>query len=60
MSMTQNIVPFSKEAENYILGSILIDETVANDVCGVLNENDFHLPENQIQILLFLKDWLQT
>ena len=45
--MTQNIVPFSKEAENYILGSILIDETVANDVCGVLNENDFHLPENQ-------------
>ena len=47
ISMTQNIVPFSKEAENYILGSILIDETVANDVCGVLNENDFHLPENQ-------------
>ena len=45
--MTQNVVPFSKEAENYILGSILIDETIANDVCGILNEPDFHLPENQ-------------
>ncbi len=55
IDMNQNVIPYSREAENYILGSILIDPNVANDVCGILLENDFYLPENKV-IYRVMKD----
>lgn len=57
--MELNKIPFSREAENYILGSILIDVSVANDVCGILQERDFYILDNKI-LFRVIKKLYQT
>lgn len=42
-----NIMPHSLEAEQSLLGCILIDNEIAADVLNVLNENDFYIEANQ-------------
>ena len=36
-------IPYSKEAESYILGSIMIDTNLAEEYCGILTVDDFYL-----------------
>lgn len=36
-------IPYSKEAESYILGSIMIDTNLAEEYCGLLSVDDFYL-----------------
>ena len=57
--MELNKIPFSRESENYILGSILIDVSVANDVCGILQERDFYILDNKI-LFRVIKKLYQT
>lgn len=45
--MSQNIIPHSKEAECYVLGSILIEEALANEFCGALTSFDFYDSRNK-------------
>ena len=45
--MSQNIIPHSKEAECYVLGSILIEEALANEFCGALTSFDFYDTRNK-------------
>lgn len=40
-------LPNSKEAESYVLGSILIEEQLANEFCGALVESDFFDKRNK-------------
>ena len=35
-------VPHSLEAEQSVLGSILIDSRCVNDIIGILNDSDFY------------------
>lgn len=46
MSVTQEprVPLFSLEAEMSVLGSMLLDDRVADEVTGILNENDFYRP----------------
>jgi replicative DNA helicase len=39
--------PYSLEAEQSVLGSILISQTVAGELCATLNQDDFHSPIHQ-------------
>ena len=45
--MSQNVIPHSKEAECYVLGSILIEEALANEFCGALTSFDFYDQRNK-------------
>lgn len=40
-------IPFSKEAEEYILGSIFIESRLANEVVSRLDGNDFYIQANK-------------
>lgn len=42
-----NKIPFSAEAESYILGSIIIDPNIAEEYCGMLDVDDFYLDGNK-------------
>lgn len=42
-----NKVPFSDEAESYILGSIMLDVNLAEEYCGMLTVDDFYLESNK-------------
>ena len=42
-----NKIPFSYEAESYILGSIMIDANLAEEYCGMLSSDDFYLESNK-------------
>ncbi|HEY8396272.1 MAG TPA: DnaB-like helicase N-terminal domain-containing protein, partial [Bacilli bacterium] len=39
-------IPNSREAENYVLGSVLIENRYAEDVASRLDYTDFYYPEN--------------
>ncbi len=41
-------VPYNTDAEMYVLGSILIDNTIIDSVIGKLSSKDFYDPKNQI------------
>lgn len=45
--MNEAKIPCSKEAESYVLGSILIDEELANEFCSSLSEIDFYFKKNK-------------
>lgn len=45
--MAEAKIPCSREAENYVLGSILIDEELANEFCSSLGEIDFYIKKNK-------------
>ena len=45
--MAQRSVPYNNDAENYVLGSILIDANVINGVSGTLSVNDFYNEDNR-------------
>ena len=53
--LTQRKLPFSLEAEQSVLGSILIDPESFNVVAGILKSEDFYV-ENHIQIYLAMQD----
>ena len=42
-----NVQPHSLEAEQAVLGSILIDSRCLSDVIGILKPVDFYLKQNQ-------------
>lgn len=48
-------VPFSLEAEQAVLGSILIDPEAFNEIAGIIRSEDFYL-ENHRQIYLAMQD----
>ena len=39
-------IPYSLEAEQSVLGSVLINPECINDVAGILHEEDFYVPEH--------------
>ena len=41
-------IPYSVEAEQSVLGCILISNTVADELCGKLKETDFNSPVHQV------------
>lgn len=43
----EKIMPHNLEAEQSLLGCIMIDNEIAADVLNVLNENDFYIESNQ-------------
>ncbi len=53
-SLTRKL-PFSLEAEQSVLGSILIDPECFNVIAGILKSEDFHLEEHR-QIYLAMQD----
>jgi replicative DNA helicase len=46
MMMSAREIPNSREAENYVLGSILIEGKYAEEVVNRLYPSDFYYPEN--------------
>ena len=48
-------LPFSLEAEQSVLGSILIDPETFNIIAGILKSDDFHV-ENHREIYLAMQD----
>jgi replicative DNA helicase len=40
--------PHSKEAEEAIIGSILIDPSIVNDIVEIVSSDDFYFPENKL------------
>ena len=48
-------VPFSLEAEQAVLGSILIDPEAFNEIAGIIRSEDVYL-ENHRQIYLAMQD----
>ena len=42
-----NKIPFSKEAESYVLGSIMLDPNLAEEYCGMLSLDDFYLDDHK-------------
>ena len=54
-SFAQRKLPFSLEAEQSVLGSILIDPECFNVTAGILKSEDFHLDEHR-QIYLAMQD----
>ena len=51
----QRKLPFSLEAEQSVLGSILIDPECFNEIAGILRSEDFHVEEH-VQIYLAMQD----
>ena len=45
--LTSRQVPYSLEAEQAVLGSILIDSRCLTDVIGIVRAEDFHLEQNR-------------
>ena len=45
--MVERQLPFSREAENHVLGSILIDPNLAGEFCGRLSTDDFYDDRNK-------------
>lgn len=45
--MAERQLPFSREAENHVLGSILIDPNLAIEYCGRLSTDDFYDDRNK-------------
>lgn len=45
--LTSRQVPYSLEAEQAVLGSILIDSRCLTDVIGIVHTEDFHLEQNR-------------
>ena len=45
--LTSRQLPQSLEAEQAVLGSILIDSRCITDIVGILRPEDFHLPQNR-------------
>lgn len=54
-SITARKLPFSLEAEQSVLGSILIDPECFNAIAGILKSEDFYLDEHS-QIYLAMQD----
>ncbi len=48
-------LPFSMEAEQSVLGAILIDPNRMNEVAGIIKADDFYLPEHR-EIFLAMQD----
>lgn len=46
MMFSTREIPNSREAENYVLGSVLIENRYAEDVASRLDYTDFYYPEN--------------
>ena len=53
--LIQRKLPFSLEAEQSVLGSILIDPECFNVIAGILKSEDFYI-ESHVQIYLAMKD----
>jgi len=45
---TEQKLPNSKEAEEYVLGCIILDYNVADEVLNVINSKDFFHPSNRV------------
>ena len=45
--LTARVMPHSLEAEQSVLGSMLIDNRCVPDVIGILKPADFYLKQNQ-------------
>lgn len=45
--MAKRQLPFSREAENHVLGSILIDPNLSKEYCGRLSTDDFYDERNK-------------
>lgn len=45
--MKERQIPYSREAETYVLGSILISPELAVEFCGSLTQNDFYVEKNK-------------
>ena len=43
-----NTIPHSIEAENYVLGSLLVDGSLTNEFCGRLVDDDFYDLRNRV------------
>ena len=41
-------VPYNNDAEMYVLGSILLENGVMNQLVGKLNAEDFYNPQNEL------------
>jgi len=55
LSETTRRLPFSLEAEQSVLGSILVDPECFNTIAGILKSSDFYV-ENHVQIYLAMQD----
>ncbi len=40
-------IPFSREAECYVLGAMMIESRLADEFCGRLGEEHFYVEENK-------------
>ncbi|MCQ2432145.1 MAG: replicative DNA helicase [Clostridia bacterium] len=49
-------LPYSLEAEQSVLGSILIDPEKFNEVAGIIRSDDFYLSDHQ-EIFLAMQNW---
>lgn len=45
--MKQISIPFSREAESYVLGAMMIENRLAEEFCGRLSESHFYIEENK-------------
>lgn len=45
--MKQVSIPFSREAESYVLGAMMIESRLADEFCGRLGEEHFYVEENK-------------
>ena len=43
-----NKIPYSAEAENFVLGAMMIDTRLANEYCGRLVEDHFFIDNNKL------------
>ena len=46
-NLETNKIPYSSEAESYVLGSIMIEPNLAEEYCGRLSTDDFYLEANK-------------
>ena len=53
-------LPFSMEAEQSVLGSILISPETFNDIAGIVRSDDFYLPEHREMFLAMQDLYLQN
>ena len=53
--LIQRKLPFSLEAEQSVLGSILIDPECFNVIAGILKSEDFYI-DSHVQIYLAMQD----
>jgi len=49
--------PHSKEAEEAVIGSVLIDPSVMNDIVEIVSWEDFYFPKNQAIFKAIEEEW---